>query len=68
MFDIDLIICCTFSYPDCLKFNAACSALVRKYPALQDRVVFRDNSSAAKYVSVFVIIWLIRQIYMTQSS
>lgn len=47
----DCICCICFSYPDSQQFFAVCSALVRKYPALQDRVVYRDSSSAARHVS-----------------
>jgi len=47
-------------YPDSQQFNAVCSALVRRYPALQDRVVFRDTSCAAKHVSLIIFIFLSR--------
>ena len=47
-----LIHVCTFSYPDAAQFSAVCSALVRRFPALQDRVVFNQGSSADRYVSV----------------
>jgi len=43
--------CICFSYPDSQQFFAVCLALVRKYPALQDRVVYKDSSSAARHVS-----------------
>lgn len=47
-----------YRYPDSIQFNAVCNALIRRYPSLQDRVVFTDNSNSSKHVSsICCILW-----------
>ena len=38
-------------YPCTMMYTTACNALVRRYPAVQDRVVFTDGKSPSYFVS-----------------